>query len=466
VTIGTSDNQQRSALAAPQPAAGSGARDAPAAATALRTLPQHVRIAALVGDGRSPMSFAPRVAVLGEPVRVTLHEAACNTTGAIDRAMNEAAARSSCGLVIVRADYELGSVFEPTAMRPADPQAPALTLLPIVEDVALPDTQGRPALSKPAFVGGWSSSLGEAGYRAAVARAVEYIHAGDIFQTNLAHALRAPFNGPPRDAFAAIAETLRPAFGVYIEDGPRSVLSVSPELFLDVRTDRRVVTRPIKGTRPAGETHHGGLLADPKDLAELNMIIDLMRNDLGRVAMPASVRVDEARRIESHHTAKPERAGDRDGDATGVTHAVATVSAELRSGATLADLLAACFPPGSVTGAPKVRAMQIIDELERNQAFPARGPYCGALGIVDARAHTATLNVAIRTMTIDREARTVTLPVGAGIVADSDPLAEWRETLIKAAPIVAALGGGASGGPGDAPADLTPDGAETVGPDA
>jgi para-aminobenzoate synthetase component 1 len=177
-----------------------------------------------------------------------------------------------------------------------------------------------------------------------------------------------------------------------------------------------VVTRPIKGTRPSSVDARE-LDESDKDRAELAMIVDLMRNDLGRVAEIGSVRVTEPRVLETHRT---------------VHHGVAEISARLRDGVTWRDLLAATFPPGSVTGAPKIRAMQIIEELEPH----GRGFYCGAIGFI-ARSGHAGLNVAIRTAQIGaasgaRGARPLVYHAGCGIVADSDPSAEVAETHAKA----------------------------------
>lgn len=283
----------------------------------------------------------------------------------------------------------------------------------------------------------FASRTGRRAYERAVAMTVEAIHAGDIFQANIAHPLEARFEGDARAAFADLMATLGPGFGAYLEDRDdagelkRIVISVSPELFLRAARDTggiTVTTRPIKGTRPASEASSGELEASPKDHAELAMIVDLMRNDLGRVARFGSVRVTQPRVIERHH-------------AGSIDHAVATVSARLREDATLADLMNATFPPGSITGAPKIRAMQIIDELEDEP----RGFYCGTIALLSPAL--ASMSVAIRTLTIECEpgssptdARgTITLPVGAGIVADSVPSDEWLETLDKARPIARAL---------------------------
>ncbi|MEQ8769129.1 MAG: anthranilate synthase component I family protein [Phycisphaerales bacterium] len=272
-----------------------------------------------------------------------------------------------------------------------------------------------------------------AAYTAAVRRAIEYIRAGDIYQANLTHRLSTPFAGSARALFAALAAA-DPVHGVYLEadhDRTRTALcSASPELFLSYDpTTRRLTTRPMKGTRPHA-ADPAELRDAPKDRAELAMIVDLMRNDLGRVAEFGSVRVEAPRTIERH--------------AQSVLQATATISATLRQDLTLADAITAAFPAGSVTGAPKIRAMQIIDELED----AARGPYCGSAGFIDDSGR-AMLNVAIRTALITgspgNRARdeiasgTLDYAVGAGIVADSDPDAEWDETLVKAGVLRSAL---------------------------
>lgn len=280
-------------------------------------------------------------------------------------------------------------------------------------------------------VGAFAPTQGRDAYERAVARTVEYIRAGDIFQANIAHELRASFEGSARAAFVRMLASARPAFGALLEppDGVndrRVVCSISPELFLDLDcVSRRIVTRPIKGTRP----DHGSassaqdLAASEKDGAELAMIVDLMRNDLSRVCEVGSVVVDEGRRIERH-------------GGGGVLHAVATVSGTMREGVGFGEVVRATFPPGSVTGAPKIRAMQIIDELE---PF-ARGAYCGAIGFV-SDSGIARLSVAIRTATIDPARGEVVYPVGAGIVAESEPSSEWDETLAKAEALTRAFAG-------------------------
>jgi len=270
-----------------------------------------------------------------------------------------------------------------------------------------------------------------------VATTVELIRAGDLFQANITRPLRVGVNGDARGAGLALLERAEPWHGALLElPGGRSLVSLSPELFLDATLRRpqaegnvagdgdgdgeaatgHVVTRPIKGTRPSG-VDPAELRDSPKDLAELVMIVDLMRNDLGRVCEIGSVRVSEPRVIESHPT---------------VHHGVATIEGRLRPDVDLADLLAATFPPGSITGAPKIRAMQVIESLEPH----ARGPYCGAIGLIGDDGKVR-LNVAIRTLALapDPQApgrHTGIYGVGCGIVADSDPDAEFRESLDKA----------------------------------
>jgi para-aminobenzoate synthetase component 1 len=181
---------------------------------------------------------------------------------------------------------------------------------------------------------------------------------------------------------------------------------------------RRIITRPIKGTRPRSPGMEDALRASEKDAAELHMIVDLERNDLGRVCQIGSVNVSQPRTIEAHGA---------------VFHGVATVEGRLRDDVNFVDLLRAVFPGGSITGAPKIRAMQIIDEIEQSP----RGPYCGAIGYLSTSGHIE-FNVAIRTI-IARENQ-IRIAVGGGIVADSSPSEEYEETLVKARSMLAAVG--------------------------
>jgi para-aminobenzoate synthetase component 1 len=265
-----------------------------------------------------------------------------------------------------------------------------------------------------------------AAYRSAVRRCVDYIAAGDIFQVNLSQRLTVA-NAPPPTALYRALRRRNPAwyaaFLRFEADGaPCAVVSSSPELFLRVRGDA-VLTRPIKGTRPrsgapeADARTAAELLASPKDNAELAMIVDLLRNDLGRVCRYGSVRVTDPRRLETHPT---------------VFHLVGTVAGRLCAGVGMAGLLRATFPGGSITGAPKIRTMEIIDALEP----VARSVYTGCIGIVGADGG-GEWNIAIRTIVCD--GRRALIQVGGGIVADSDPAAEYQETLDKARALLEAV---------------------------
>ena len=267
------------------------------------------------------------------------------------------------------------------------------------------------------------SSMGRGGYIRAVERVLEYIRAGDIYQANIAHHIRVPFEGSTRGAASALFSAADPAFGAAFSfehaGQQHQVVSVSPELFLSFDPATRILsTRPMKGTRP-GTADPAELMHASKDRAELNMIIDLMRNDLGRVCNLGSVRVTRPRTIEHH--------------GSGVLQATASVEGVVRDPCALQDILRACFPPGSVTGAPKIRAMQIIDELEG----APRGPYCGSVLVLNDSGSFVS-SVGIRTAHIAGD--TLSYATGAGIVADSVPAQEWDETMIKAAILERALG--------------------------
>lgn len=236
---------------------------------------------------------------------------------------------------------------------------------------------------------------------------------GDCYQVNLTRRLTAEFSGSAQ-GFASGLWVRNPApHFAYFDDGSTQVVSASPELFLRI-AGGRVVTSPIKGTG----TDPDALLASTKDRAENLMIVDLARNDLGRVAVGGTVRVDALFRVEAH---------------PGLHHLVSDVSAELREGVSINDVFAATFPAASITGAPKHRVVEIIDDLEES----SRGVYCGAVGWFDTTTREAEFNVAIRTFTI-RDGG-IELGVGGGITEASDPHAEWEETELKAARIRSVL---------------------------
>ncbi|MFC7217807.1 chorismate-binding protein [Streptomyces polyrhachis] len=270
----------------------------------------------------------------------------------------------------------------------------------------------------------WTSSLDRDAYLAGVRRIREHIAAGEVYQANLCRVLSAPLPDPDAsdvDALTAVlargnpapyAGTVRlPAYGV-------EVATASPELFLR-RSGTVVESGPIKGT--------GRTAADllEKDHAENVMIVDLVRNDLGRVCATGSVTVPELCAVEEH---------------PGLVHLVSTVRGELAPGAGWAELFAAAFPPGSVTGAPKSSALRIIDALET----APRGPYCGGVGWVDADRRRGELAVGIRTFWIDRRppgGPVLRFGTGAGITWGSDPVREWEETELKAARLLAVASG-------------------------
>ena len=260
-------------------------------------------------------------------------------------------------------------------------------------------------------------------YLAAVARVREYILAGDIFQANLSQRFDAAWSGTPFDFYRRLAAVNPAPFAAYFQGDGFSVASASPERFLAVDPEGRVETRPIKGTRRRGAAPDedarlaADLLSSDKDRAENVMIVDLLRNDLSKVCRPWSVEVPALCALESHPT---------------VHHLESVVTGRLEEGRSAADLLRAAFPGGSITGAPKVRAMEILAELEP----VARGVYCGAIGWLSVTGAMDT-SIAIRTATLRRGQ--AYFHAGGGIVADSDPALEYQETLDKVAGIRRAL---------------------------
>jgi aminodeoxychorismate synthase component I len=267
-----------------------------------------------------------------------------------------------------------------------------------------------------------TSDVTAAEYLAAVRATLDYIAAGDVYQVNFAHRFSVTNPPAPTALFAALQRQHPMPYAAYVDGGDFALVSNSPECFLTVDGEA-VATFPIKGTRPRGADASADraladqLRADPKERAEHVMIVDLERNDLGRVCRAGTVRVDEFARVRSFPS---------------LHHLVSQVSGQLTPGTRLADVLRATFPGGSITGAPKVRAMEIIDELEPLR----RGFYTGAIGFIGGDGR-AVFNLAIRTAvaTPDR----LTYHAGGGIVADSIPAREYDETLLKAQAFLAAL---------------------------
>jgi anthranilate synthase component 1 len=265
-------------------------------------------------------------------------------------------------------------------------------------------------------------SLDGPAYRQAVETAKEHIAAGDIFQVVLARRWRVPRRVEPLALYRALRVVNPSPYMVLFEAPEAALVGASPEMLVR-RQGRHLETRPIAGTRPRGMDDAGDrrlaedLLADPKERAEHVMLVDLGRNDLGRVAAAGSVRVPSFMEIERY---------------SHVMHMVSSVEAELAPGHDGLDALLACFPAGTVSGAPKIRAMEIIDSLEPE----ARGPYAGAVGYLSFSGDVDTC-ITIRTLVVRADETSVT--AGAGIVADSDPASEERETENKAAGMLAAV---------------------------
>jgi para-aminobenzoate synthetase component 1 len=278
------------------------------------------------------------------------------------------------------------------------------------------------AVGRLAGFRGVTSNFDRPGYLAAVQRCLDYLHAGDCYQVNLSQRLLAPARRGSLDLYGRLRHRNPAPFAGYLDLGDFAIASASPERFLRARAGQ-VETRPIKGTRPRGPTPEtdreqiDDLVHSPKDRAENVMIVDLLRNDLGRVCRYGSIQVPAVCRLESFQT---------------VHHLVSEVRGQLREGLGPLDALRAAFPGGSVTGAPKVRAMEIIAELEPT----ARGAYCGCLGYVGFDGSMDT-NILIRTFTVGRG--WVQFPVGGGIVADSVPEQEYAETWHKAKGLLRAL---------------------------
>ena len=292
--------------------------------------------------------------------------------------------------------------------------------------------RGEPAFPRLAF----RSEVDRATWTARVEAVRAAIAAGELYQANLTRRLVVPFDGEPWSVFRRLRAGEPAAFTAFLDLGRaspgasrRAVVSASPEPFLALDAGGRVRTDPIKGTRPRGRTRPedralaAELLASGKDRAENTMIVDVLRNDLGRVCRPGSVRVPRLWRLERTPS---------------VQHLVSTVTGRLAPGRDAFDLLAATFPGGSITGAPKIRAMELIESLEQVR----RGPYCGAALWIDAGGAMGS-SILIRTFVAD--GRRLTLHVGGGITWRSDPAAEWEETRTKARGPLRAIGASVEG---------------------
>ncbi len=316
--------------------------------------------------------------------------------------------RAMAGFLAYEAGHALEPKLAPLARAPAPDSPPLLWFGSFAEerqvDVAdiLPDPAG-------AWAGRARPLISRAEYEAALAAVKAHILDGDIYQANLTFAADVPLAGHPLALYAALRARAGAGHGALVYTGEHWLLSLSPELFFTLEGDV-VTARPMKGTAPP-DADPAAFRADPKQRAENLMIVDLLRNDLSRVARTGSVKVPALFEVETYPT---------------LLQLTSTVMAELEDGRDAVDLLEAIYPCGSITGAPKIRAMEIIDALE---ASP-RGPYCGAIGRL-APDGAAAFNVAIRTLTLRDGATVARLGLGSGIVADSEAGAEWRECLAK-----------------------------------
>jgi len=350
----------------------------------------------------------------------------------------EAARRESGGTLAGYIAYEAGLALEPRLL----PLAPTRTgadgpllwfgLFDRAETIPaaqVPQWLAKRAGAGPVSIGPLEPQISTGAYLEAFDALQEAIRAGDIYQANLTFRLAGAARGDPVALYAAIRPDANAGYGGLVFDGDHWLLSFSPELFFALK-DRAAKVKPMKGTRPRGRTGaEDAALAEElagsvKDKAENLMIVDLMRNDLSRVAEAGSVRVDKPFAIESYPT---------------VHQMVSTVRATLREGMGAIDMIRALFPCGSITGTPKIRAMELIDEVERD----ARGPYCGAIGRIGP-GNDAAFNVAIRTIRLtpgENARHHAVLGVGGAIVADSDGMGEWRECLIKGGFVRGAAGG-------------------------
>jgi para-aminobenzoate synthetase/4-amino-4-deoxychorismate lyase len=379
----------------------------------------------LLDDARMHGAVAARLFV--DPVEIlTVHSAADMPT--LLSALEAAEARGLYAAGYLA--YEAGKGLAPAWRGPVGDGAVAAPLgwfglfagLQRVDADAVPGLLPNPA---SAWVGRPKPRVTRTGYMAAVEAVLAYIRAGDIYQANLTFRTDVPVLGNPLAVYARLRQTARAGYGGFIWTGNQAIASLSPELFFALR-GRDVVARPMKGTAtrladPEADRRAARELAqDPKQRAENLMIVDLIRNDLSRVAVPGSVAVPDLFRVESFPT---------------VHQLVSDVSARLPAGAGAVDVLRAAFPCGSITGAPKVRAMEIIDELEEGP----RDIYTGSIGFIEPGGDAA-FNVAIRTLVFPamlpqsglREGPPcATLGLGSGIVADSEPAEEWRECLAK-----------------------------------
>ncbi|UUE38408.1 aminodeoxychorismate synthase component 1 [Pectobacterium aroidearum] len=310
----------------------------------------------------------------------------------------------------------------------ADHHRQTLTLIVHHSLQARLDWLANPPVSAPkadfTLVGAWQPNMSRDAYGEKFRKIQDYLLAGDCYQVNLAQRFSAAYHGDEWQAFLRLSAGNKAPFSAFLRLPENTVISVSPERFLWLE-DQRIQTRPIKGTLPrlvdpeADKQQAARLAASEKDRSENLMIVDLLRNDIGRVAVPGSVRVPELFVVEPFPA---------------VHHLVSTIEAQLPDDCPATTLLRACFPGGSITGAPKIRAMQIIEELEPQR----RNAYCGSIGYISL-CGTMDTNITIRTLLTERGR--IYCWAGGGIVADSKEQAEYQETFDKVGRILPLLDG-------------------------
>ena len=392
----------------------------------VRRLDGNPHLAAAFGQCKGREMFTPPFVLLddardgGAPARLyaaPVRVVAAHAVGEVQGVLDAVRAATCDGLHAAGfLAYEAGEAFEPSVGPLAAPDGP-LAWFGLFEGYR---TVGDPPLPDPAgaWIGAIEPEVTRDDYDAQLTRVLDLIAAGDIYQANLTFRARVPVAGDPLALYARLRAASKAGWGAVVATGERTLLSLSPELFFSLDGDR-LTCRPMKGTASRCEDTQEdaaaarALAADGKQRAENLMIVDLMRNDLSRVAVPGSVAAPELFAVERYPT---------------VHQMTSTVTATLAPDKDAVDVLAALFPCGSITGAPKVRAMQAVAEIERSP----RGAYCGAIGRVDASGG-AQFNVAIRTLTLRDGEDHATLGLGSGIVADSRADDEWDECLAKGA---------------------------------
>ncbi|MCK0532780.1 aminodeoxychorismate synthase component I [Sphingobium agri] len=376
-------------------------------------LPDLDRPFVLLDDASSPSGH---VTLFSDPLRMIEAETLADVVPALD-AVREAtrAGAHAAGFV----SYDAGAAFDP-AMPVTPSQGPLLWFGIFEAPRTLPSHRFAELLPGGDAVfdlGPLLPGTTEGQHAERIAALLDLIQAGDLYQANLTFAANMQFHGDPLALYARLRQRQRAPYGAILSTGTGLIFSFSPELFFTLKR-RDIACRPMKGTAerhldPDADAEAArSLAADPKQRAENLMIVDLMRNDLSRVAAAGSVQVPQLFAVETYPT---------------VHQMVSAVTARRREDVDAFDILAALFPCGSITGAPKIRAAQVIAHLEDRP----RGVYTGSIGHF-APNGDASFNVAIRTLTFAPKDARLTIGLGSGIVADSDPLAEWKECLTKA----------------------------------